>query len=62
MKVFGTKRVQPSDADRIAAERLSTVAARFKAEAHAGFTETTIGEPADAAEPEAIEDSKEPHE
>jgi hypothetical protein len=59
MRVFGTKQTETTDEDRVAAARLSAVAARFKAEPVADFTEVEPDpfesaeefEPADDAEP-----------
>lgn len=62
MKIFGTKQPQPSDEDRVAAARLSAVAARFKGESSSDFTEVSpdpLGEPKASEEPEASEDAKE---
>ena len=56
MRVFGTKQVEPSDADRVAAARLSAVAARFKADPSADFTEVA---PDPLGEPEAVIDEPE---
>lgn len=55
MKVFGTKQSQPSDADRMAAARLSAVAARFRAEPTLGLTEVAP-DPLAEPEPETAED------
>ncbi len=52
MRVFGTKQTEPTDEDRVAAARLSAVAARFKAEPVTDFTEVEP-DPFDA--PEALE-------
>jgi hypothetical protein len=41
MRVFGTKRVEPTNEDRVAAARLSAVAARFKAEDPGELTEAS---------------------
>ena len=66
MRVFGTKQVEPTNEDRVAAARLSAVAARFKVDSQAEFTEATpdpLGEPEptdDAVAP--IEASEEPEE
>jgi hypothetical protein len=68
MRVFGTKQTEPTDEDRVAAARLSAVAARFKAEPVADFTEvgpdpfeaSEALEPAEDGEPEA--DVEEPDE
>jgi|1186.fasta_scaffold349266_2 hypothetical protein len=59
MRVFGTKQTEPTDEDRVAAARLSAVAARFKGEPVADFTEVEPDpfeaaeefEPAEDAEP-----------
>ena len=59
MRVFGTKQVEPTDEDRIAAARLSAVAARFKGESPAELTEAA---PDPLGEPEAIEDAEEAEE
>ena len=59
MRVFGTKQVEPTDEDRVAAVRLSAVAARFKGESSTELTEAT---PDPLGEPEAIEDADEPEE
>jgi|tagenome__1003787_1003787.scaffolds.fasta_scaffold20959743_2 hypothetical protein len=73
MRVFGTKQIEPTDADRAAAARLSAVAARFKREPTSDFTEVEhdpLGEPEEtseefadeigtSAEPEQPEDSEE---
>jgi hypothetical protein len=56
MRVFGTKHVEPTDEDRVAAARLSAVAARFKGEPAADFTEV---EPDPLGEPEAVADEPE---
>jgi len=60
MRVFGTKQVEPTDEDRIAAARLSAVAARFRPDSTSGFTDVTpdpIGEPAEEiADPEEAEE------
>jgi hypothetical protein len=62
MRVFGTKQVEPTDEDRVAAARLSAVAARFKPDSTSDFTDVSpdpIGEPseeiAEAAEAEKPE-------
>ena len=52
MRVFGTKQTEPTDEDRVAAARLSAVAARFKSEPVADFTEV---EPDPLQGPEAFE-------
>lgn len=59
MRVFGTKQVEPTDEDRVAAARLSAVAARFKGDSPAELTEAT---PDPLGEPEALEDAEEPDE
>jgi hypothetical protein len=56
MRVFGTKQVEPTDEDRVAAARLSAVAARFKAGTSADFTEVA---PDPLGEPEAVADEAE---
>lgn len=56
MRVFGTKQVEPTDEDRVAAARLSAVAARFKAGTSADFTEVA---PDPLGEPEAVADGAE---
>jgi hypothetical protein len=53
MRVFGTKQTEPTDEVRIAAARLSAVAARFKGEPVADFTEVEP-DPFDA--PEAVDE------
>jgi len=63
MRVFGTKQVEPTDADLAAAARLSAVAARFKGQSTTPpeFTEVEhdpLGEPKAEDEPEAVEGSK----
>jgi hypothetical protein len=59
MRVFGTKRVEPTNEDRAAAARLSAVAARFKPENPAELTEAApdpLGEPSEEiAEPDSDE-------
>jgi len=59
MRVFGTKRVEPTDEDRVAIARLSAVAARFKGEPTSEFTDVEP-DPFEAPEPsselEASED------
>jgi hypothetical protein len=65
MRVFGTKQIEPTDEDRVAAARLSAVAARFKPDSTSDFTDVSpdpIGEPseeiaeaAEAEEPETDE-------
>lgn len=53
MRVFGTKQIEPTDADRAAAARLSAVAARFKGEPTSDFTEVEhdpLGEPEETSE------------
>jgi|KBSSwiStaDraftv2_1062776.scaffolds.fasta_scaffold2807963_1 hypothetical protein len=53
MRVFGTKHIEPTDEDRVAAARLSAVAARFKAEPASDFTEVgpdPIGAPESSAD------------
>lgn len=66
MRMFGTKQPETTDEDRVAAARLSAVAARFKAEQPSEFTEVSpdpIGEPQAADdEPEASEDEEAPGE
>lgn len=66
MRVFGTKQTEPTDEDRVAAARLSAVAARFKGEPSPEFTEVEhdpLGEPEDTSEdfetPEEAEASDE---
>jgi hypothetical protein len=54
MRVFGTKQTEPTDEDRVAAARLSAVAARFKGEPVADFTEV---EPDPFEAPEAREEA-----
>ena len=70
MRVFGTKQTEPTDEDRVAAARLSAVAARFKAEPVTDFTQVepdpfeapgTI-EPAGEAEPGETDGVEEPDE
>lgn len=58
MKIFGTKQPLPSDEDRVAAARLSAVAARFKGEPSVDFTEVS---PDPLGEPEASENAQERH-
>ncbi|WP_028970314.1 hypothetical protein [Sphingomonas sp. URHD0057] len=53
MRVFGTKPIEPTDEDRAAAARLSAVAARFKAEPVADFTDV---EPDPFEAPEALDE------
>lgn len=63
MKGFGTKQVQPTDADRVAAARLSAVAARFKGESSFDFSEVSTDPLADAEggeEPQSSEIPQEP--
>jgi hypothetical protein len=53
MRVFGTKHIEPTDEDRVAAARLSAVAARFKAEPATDFTDVgpdPIGSPEASAD------------
>jgi hypothetical protein len=59
MKVFGMKRTEPTDADRMAAARLSVVAARFKAQPTYDLTEAS---PDPLGEPEAIDEAVEAEE
>ena len=66
MRVFGRKQMEPTDEDRLAAARLSSVANRFKVGAENDLTEISpdpIGEPDEADEPEDAEqpeDAEEP--
>jgi hypothetical protein len=56
MKLFGTKLPEPTDEDRVAAERLSALAARLKPETSSDLTEVSpdpLGEPEAPEEPEA---------
>lgn len=64
MKLFGTKRPEPTDEDRAAAARLSALAARYKPGTSSDLTDVSPdplgGEPETAEEPEGPADSREP--
>jgi hypothetical protein len=55
MKLFGTKLPEPTDEDRVAAARLSALAARYKAGTSSDLTDVS---PDPLGEPEAAEDSE----
>ena len=63
MRVFGRKQMEPTDEDRLAAARLTSVANRFKVGAESDLTEISpdpIGEPDEADEPDEPEDAEQP--
>lgn len=63
MKLFGTKRPEPTDEDRAAAARLSALAARYKPGTSSDLTDVSpdpLGEGEAGEEPEAPADSREP--
>jgi hypothetical protein len=55
MKVFGMKRTEPTDADRLAAARLSAVAARFKRDRSNDLSDLTESASDPLGAPEATE-------
>ena len=58
MKLFGTKRPEPTDEDRAAAARLSALAARYKPGTSSDLTDVAPDPLGD--EPEAPADLREP--